>query len=394
MQVKKIIKQIWDLKFTIVILAIVGALGIVVLKSAWHLDFLKGQERASAVVSVNPDNISLSIIKMEPEVASSFVPSKYKTFNMVFDLTGIPQEKAVEVVAGNVTFTRSNGHSLRGYVTDPVNAFSLDGHVAVNCPGLWNAVEADVGKCRVLNLSPSPTTTNMELNAKFSNYGSEDYKQYAGERVTVSGEMNLNLSEYRRAGVAPLKAGACLVTESSQDRVLDVSSNIPTREILLRKQTVSLLFTGEKKSGNRENSFLDRMMPWTDSEYLLLNRKRDNEVVRCESVSPDDLLYSMTMAIRMWKPNRLDYVNLRLTFPELSDEWLKDAELLCFKRSSLGSFKKTIEMKDFLMPKAIDNPKGAATPGRVGASSPAGTVSANAALGQGASSTNPPSGAE
>jgi len=378
-----------------VIMAIIGALSIVALQSAWHLDFLKDQERAPAVVSVNPDNVSLSIVKIEPErtPTAGFMPRKYqnRTFNIVFDLTGIPQEKTIKVVDGNVTFTRSQGHSLRGSVTD-LSAFSLDSHVAMNCPGLWNAVETDVGKCRVLNFSPSSTTTNMKLNAKFASDGSEDYKQYAGERVTVSGEVSLNFSEYRKAGVAPLKAGACLVAESSRDRILDVSSNIPTREIILRKQTVSLLFTGEKKSGNRE-SILDRMMPWTDSAYLLLNRKRGNEVVRCESVSPDDLLYTMTMAIRMWKPNRLDYVNLKLTFPELSDEWLKDAELVCFKRSSLGSFKKTIEMKDFLMPEAGDNPKGAATSDSVGTINPAGTVSANAALDQGASSTNPPAGA-
>jgi len=376
-----------------VVMAIMGALGIVALKSAWHLDFLKGQERAPMVVSVNPDNVSLSIVKIELKETPGFTPRKYQPLNMVFHLSGISQARTVEVVDGEVTFTRSNGHSLRVHATG-LSAFSLGDHVAVNCPGLWNAVEADVGKYRVLNFSPSSTTTNTELNAQFVNHGSEDYKQYAGERVTVSGKVNLNLSEYRRAGVAPLKAGACLVAESSRDRVLDVSSNIPTREVLLRQQTVSLLFTGKKKSGDRAKSILDRMMPWTDSEYLLLNRKRGNEVVRCESVSPDDLLYTMTMTIRVWKPNRLDYVDLKLTFPELSDEWLNDAELVCFKKSSLGSFKKTFEIKDFLMPKVSGNPKGAATPDRVGAVSPAGTVSANATLDQDESSTNPQSGAD
>lgn len=338
-----------------VVMAIMGALGIAALKSAWHLDFLKVQERASMVVSVNPDNVALSIadIEIEPKGTPGFGPGKYQTFNVVFDLTGISQAKTVEVVDGDLIFMHSNGHSLRAHSTDPIGF--LEGHVSGNYPALQNAIERSFAKCRVLNFSPSSTTTNIELNVRFIAYGSEDYKQYAGKRVTVSGEVSLNLFEYRMAGVAPPKAGAYLVAESSRDRVVEVSSNIPTREILLRKQTVSLLFAKEKKSGSEKRFSLKRMMPWTDSEYLLLNRKRGNEVVRCESVSPDDLFYSMTMAIRMWKPRRLDYVDLQLTFPELSDEWLKDAELACFNKSSLGSFKKTIAMKDFLMPKAITN---------------------------------------
>ncbi|MDD5676378.1 MAG: hypothetical protein PHW60_00120 [Kiritimatiellae bacterium] len=375
-----------------VIMAIMGALGIMTLQSAWHLDFLKGQERAPAVASVNPDSVSLSIANIEPKKTPPFGSRKYQAFNLAFNLNGIPQDRTVEVVDGNMTFTRSNGHSLRGNAIGlDASAFSLDGHVAVNCPGLWNAVEADVGKFRVLNFNPGSTTSNMELNAQFTTTDSGDYAQYVGERATVSGEVRLNLSEYRRAGAAPLKTGACLVAEASRDRVINISCNIPTRDILLRKQTVSLLFAGQEKSGtldNRMNSMMRRMMPWTDSEYLLLNRKRGNEVVRCESVSPDDLLYMMTMSIRMWKPNRLDYVDLKLDFPELSDEWLKDAELVCFKKSSLGSFKKTFAMKDFLMPKAGNNPKGAATPAWVGTVSPAGNVSTNVALDQGASSTN------
>jgi len=319
---------------------------------------------------------------------------------MVFDLTGIPQERTVEVDTGDISFKRSDGPSLRGHASGIgiiASAFSFIDHVAVNRPGLWDAVEADVGKCRMLNFSPSSTPTNMELNAEFTITSSEDYKQYAGERVTVSGEVSLNLSEYRRAGAAPLKTGACLVAEASRDRVIAVSSNIPAREILLRKQTVSLLFAGKEKSGppdNMMNSMMNNMMPWTDSEYLLLNRKRGNEVARCESISPDDLLFTMTMTIRMWKPNRLDYVNLKLAFPELSDEWLKDAELVCFKKSSLGSFMKTFEIKDFLMPKPGDNPKGAATPDRVGAVSPEGSIATNAEHDQGAPSTHPQAGTD
>ena len=77
------------------------------------------------------------------------------------------------------------------------------------------------------------------------------------------------------------------------------------------------------------------------------------------------------------------------TFQELSKEWLKDSELVCFKKSSLGSFKKTIEMKDFLMPTVSDNPKGAAAPVKVSAVSPADTAPENAAPDQGAASTNP-----
>ncbi len=373
-----------------VIMAIVGVLCIVALKSAWHLDFLKGQKLAPAVVSFNPDNVSLSlsIVNIEPIKIPSFGPRKYQTFNAVFDLTGISQKRTAEVVDGNVTFKRSDGHSLRVDATglnESAFPFNND-HVAVNSPGLWNAVEADIGKCRVLNSNPD--STNMELNAQFNTHGSEDYKQFAGELVTVSGEVGLDLFEYKKAGMAPLKEGMCLVTKSSRDRVVAVSSNTPTREIILRKQTVSLLFAGEKKSKGRLNRMMNRMMPWTDSKYLLLNRKR-GEIVRCESVSPNDLLYSMTMAIRMWKLNRLDYVDLKLTFPELSNEWLKDSELVCFKKSSLGSFKKTIEMKDFLMPTVSDNPKGAAAPVKVSAVSPADTAPENAAPDQGAASTNP-----
>lgn len=347
-----------------VVIAVVGALGIVTLRSAWHLDFLKGQTCLPVLNVINPDNISLSIDSVEPQALPRVGPHTFQTFHTLFHLTGMPKDRAAEVIGGNVHFKRPDGPSLDGNVTG-LDKFSLPGDAPLNCPGLWVAIETDVGKCQPLNFTPSSAAGGMELKARITTYGPADYKQYVGKQVAITGEIELAFFEYKQAGATPLKTGAYLVTESSRDHVVDVSSNTSSRTILLRKQTASLLFGGEKKSDSKFSGFIDRMMPWTDLAYLLINRERSNEVVLCESILPADLLFSMTMATRMWKSKRLDYVNLMLIFPELSDEWMKEAELMYFKRSSVGSFMKSIKMKDFLMPKDDNKAKETVTPDKV-----------------------------
>jgi hypothetical protein len=60
------------------------------------------------------------------------------------------------------------------------------------------------------------------------------------------------------------------------------------------------------------------------------------------------------MSLRMFDqahPKRLDFVNLKLDFPStMGDDWLLDAELICYKKIALGVLKLPLSTNQILIP--------------------------------------------
>jgi len=116
-------------------LAILGALGIVVTQSAWHTDFLQGEDRSTALIGVNPADVALTLAGVEPKATPGLGPRKYQILDAVIEVEGIPRGHAVEVADGKVTFTRSNGHSMSGEAS-PFNFEFYGFQAPLNCPGI------------------------------------------------------------------------------------------------------------------------------------------------------------------------------------------------------------------------------------------------------------------
>jgi hypothetical protein len=90
-------------------------------------------------------------------------------------------------------------------------------------------------------------------------------------------------------------------------------------------------------------------LPGKDAIYFLINRKAGNEVALCESVEPD-IFFMMTMGLRMMSsPPRLDYCETKISFPKMPESWMKDAELVCFKKTRIGTLHKDFVSKDVLV---------------------------------------------
>jgi hypothetical protein len=285
-----------------------------------------------------PANLSISVQDVHPSAEDSFVAS-FAAHSLVatVNLSGTLKSRYAEVVSGRATLTYPDTRILEASVSAALDESGFlrsdltSKGTAV--PFMAEALERGLGSIHLLNGSfkvpQSVVGMPILLTLKKSGLG---FDSLLGKSGSVTGTAEVALSEYRISGIERLQEGSVMVTGLDHDRVVAVTADSVGAQVAIRK-TRAMVSIGGGKSGQ---NMKDRMLP--QSEYALLNRSKSNEVALCEAAEPDDLLFMMTMVSRLGLPPRLDHIDMKLVFPPLSKEWLKDAELVCLEKHVIASW--------------------------------------------------------
>ncbi|MFH0938124.1 MAG: hypothetical protein V1899_02420 [Planctomycetota bacterium] len=114
--------------------------------------------------------------------------------------------------------------------------------------------------------------------------------------------------------------------------------------VTLRMRTVSLMF----QPVTQPLSWGEQIMPCNRWDFALVNPARSNEVIF--SMIMPNAFHILTTIARLGRMKRLNWVDFTLLFPSLETDWLKDAELIAFKKQRVGSFSKNIVLESFTIP--------------------------------------------
>jgi len=341
-------------KRSAIILAVIGALGIIVVRNV-HPCLQAKHISGKPAVSVAPGlaEVSLSLNR----ITSNENPlgwKKTQTFTAAFAFHNQPRGSILEVTGGDLALTTAGGRVCKGRIFAADMKELSPGITAATCPlggALPEAMEHELGNVHVLNPGSNTAMVVTTFDTTLTMINADDNAACMGQKLSVTGEIEIVASACQLAAKAPLKSDASLSFGLDADRILSVGTNNPamfasvehamnpergvraanekTTYVTIRKRIANLAFDPSKDDDN----FGERAQPWRDVTYLLFNRKAGNEVAKCEAVDPDDLNFLMMSGLWMASPPRLEYCDVVLSFPELSEEWLKDAELVCFRKT-------------------------------------------------------------
>jgi len=361
-------------KRTAVGLALLGVLGIMVIRDVWPWSVSGGKVDATvAAKGPKSGDIEMALVGIKPYAGPMPEWKRWQVLTAAFSVHKQPRATVLEILSGNLALTPADGRTRNGWFTSDLSGFNsgLSAGAHALPAGLSEAAERDLGSIHILNPATNAAASVTGLHATLTTREPADSEACLGKKVAVTGDVEVAAYGYKLASIAALKSGACLSYGLDGDRILSVGGEQKSdlrmtvtesaasgahadrmaddegkaTKVFVRRRIANLAFEPEKDA----DTMIQRMQPWQSTVYLLLNRGKGNEVVLCEAVNNNDVLFLMTMALRIMSPTRLGYCDAKLIFPPLTEDWLKGAELVCFKRTRLGTFHKTIDVKDFLV---------------------------------------------
>jgi len=312
-----------------IVLALSGALCIALIQymsmrmNIWHA------QKAFSAEAASPCNAELTIRTM-----TSCNCNGEPGFTTTFAVHNQREGTAMKIMAGDVSLTPSGGGAYTGSLV-----YAYDSSLKNN---LLVAVKRDIGNCKDINLEQrdaGPLTS--VLNGTLIIANSNGYNACIGKKVAITGQVVLAVLDYKMEGCAPLKRGACLTFDSTRACILSVDRKNNMTEIKIRRKSINLAFA--ERNDDMANGLEDHL--WGDERlWFLSNRKAAEVAFPCgygSSSSLQDLLpvVSHSCGESTWSFSS-----------GLTDAWLQDAELVCFKCIWIGSCLATFEAKDFQMP--------------------------------------------
>lgn len=362
-------------KKTAMVLALGGALCTLVVRDLSPWAYAKTTRSAvAAAPAPKPADVELTIDSITANENPLPQWKRLQTFKATFSLRNPPKATLLEIARGQLGLTPPDGRTYTGWISGALDGFKAETpgvpSSALYPPSaaLAETFARDLGNIRILDPWTNALTSATGLCATVTMAEPAGCEACQGRELAVTGEVDVVASGYTLAARAALKSGACLSFGLDGDRILGIGEKEGTdvltvatargtgasdatsyddrsTRIRVRRRIANLAFESEKNADTMQQ----RMLPWQDTAYLLINRKQGNEVALCEAVENNDVFFLMTMALRMMSPVRLDYCDAKLIFPPLTAEWLKDAELVCFRKTQLGTFSKAIGAADLLM---------------------------------------------
>ena len=185
----------------------------------------------------------------------------------------------------------------------------------------------------------------------------QTYQQYLNTPGAYSAQVKLSLSRFKVEGELPLVRGSRFKQGSEYVVITDVLHEPHGVSVMMRDQTVNLLFDTNRPASDEFNPFGKK-----DVLYVLVNKQLGQAFLakRDSQFSMEDMLE---------KNQRLQTHSFRQQFtslteayekkqlPDLTEEWLKGATLVRLRRIEMGTFTKPLVVGDFWLVRKENRPK-------------------------------------
>jgi ABC-type transport system involved in multi-copper enzyme maturation permease subunit len=177
----------------------------------------------------------------------------------------------------------------------------------------------------------------------------DDFRKYAGQRLTFSSDFGFELEHYIIRARMPLAKGSRANLGSEHEIITDVLRDGDLVDVIFHRRYVDLLFAGPSDYFQPDRYLSAFNFSLGNSTYVLLNRnKREVILTQMNGVSRlSEPLSGSRLAQETWQIS-FGPSDMALT-PNLNDAWLAGAELVELELKPAAEFTQSLKLRGFIL---------------------------------------------
>ena len=319
---------------------VVSGFLILMIGHVWNIDFLKVEKDRASKIEIIPGHIKIHFDFDHAEVADgvtyTHADEGYKIIRSKLVIEGLPDNVFAKIdTKSSVELRFPDGKRVNAGSFNPPEYFDLSD------ASLMKPLQAAMGEFIVKN----PVVNGFQYG-EIAQMKKDDFEKFKGKSSTYAVDATMKIYKFEVISQLPLSTGAKAFGGNKQVEIFKTITKPQMFSVVTIERVLNMLFDRKnEKSSDFGHASAGPL------EVFLLRNKKTKEIILPESKGQIDIFktqdtFNNGLRLKVYA-NQYDF---NLLAAGVSQEWLKDAELIRVGIKWQGNIPFNIRIKDFVLP--------------------------------------------